>query len=387
MIRPVLALAAACLLPVLPSRAQDAQAAGSTRTTTLAALTAHPLFFHRQRARVQGEVLVEAGGQVVYLTDGARRIFLGDPGGRAVATGDRFEVTGTFWDVGRLQPDDSRLPSYDFQAIARAALSRDWPNPGEMLILLVERAQAASGAAEPSLRAIALDPAKFDGRLVTVAGRFRGANLYGDLPSVAAQGKWDFVLHAADAAVWITGLQPKGKGFNLDPRARVDTGRWLRVSGVVRQQGAIVWIEAQDIQATDAQPEAEAEPPAPPEQMSRPKPATPPVVVFSAPVQDDTDVVTTTDVRIQFSRDMDPATFTSRVTASYFGGASDGPPPPAISFAYRQTLRVLEIRFKAPLERYRTVRLELADGITAIDGLPLGPYALTFSIGGREEHD
>jgi hypothetical protein len=237
--------------------------------------------------------------------------------------------------------------------------------------------------AEPSLRGIALDPGKFEGRGVTIAGRFRGANLYGDLPSVAAKGKWDFVLQAADAAVWVTGLQPRGRTFNLDPKARVDTGRWLRVSGVVRHEGALVWIEAEDIQATDAQADAEAEPPAG-EPVFRAKLATPPIVIFSAPVQDDTDVAATTEVRIQFSRDMDPATFKDRVKASYFGAAPDAPGPPPITFAYRQALRVLEIRFSAPIERFRTVRVELLDGVASIDGLTLGAWMLNFSIGGRE---
>jgi len=44
---------------------------------------------------------------------------------------------------------------------------------------------------------------------------------------------------------------------------------------------------------------------------------------------------------------------------------------------------VLEIRFNAPLERFRTVRVELLDGIASIDGLTLGAWTLTFSVGGR----
>ena len=382
MIRAALFCAAACLLPVHPVRAQGAEPANRTRTTTIAALTAHPLFFSRQRARIQGELIVEQGGEALYLSDGARRILLADTGNRTAAAGTRVEVTGTFWDVGRLQPDDARLPTFDFRALSRAVLSRDWPSPGELLVVLVETARPAASTAEPSLRAIALEPGKFEGRGVMIAGRFRGANLYGDLPTVAAKGKWDFVLQAADAAVWVTGLQPRGKTFNLDPKARVDTGRWLRVSGIVRHEGALVWIEAQEIQATDVQTETEAEPPAG-EPVYRVKLATPPAVIFSAPVQDDTDVAATTEVRVQFSRDMDPATFKDRVKASYFGASPDSPGPPAITFAYRQALRVLEIRFSAPLERFRTVRVELLDGTASIDGLTLGAWTLTFSVGGR----
>ena len=46
----------------------------------------------------------------------------------------------------------------------------------------------------------------------------------GDLPQGVAKSKWDFVLQSADASIWVTGLRPKGKDFDLDPSARVVTG-------------------------------------------------------------------------------------------------------------------------------------------------------------------
>ena len=84
-----------------------------------------------------------------------------------------------------------------------------------------------------SIRAIALSPDQFDNRSVTLIGRFKGRNLYGDLPQGVAKSKWDFVLQSADAALWVTGLRPKGKDFDLDPAARVDTGKWLEVKGTL----------------------------------------------------------------------------------------------------------------------------------------------------------
>ena len=44
--------------------------------------------------------------------------------------------------------------------------------------------------------------------------------------------------------------------------------------------------------------------------------------------------------------------------------------------------RVLSIGFSAPLERFRTVNVELLEGITGTDGAPLKPWRLTFSLGG-----
>jgi hypothetical protein len=42
----------------------------------------------------------------------------------------------------------------------------------------------------------------------------------------------------------------------------------------------------------------------------------------------------------------------------------------------------MEIRFAQPLERFRTVKLELSDQILGTDQQPLKPWTLTFSLGG-----
>jgi hypothetical protein len=49
---------------------------------------------------------------------------------------------------------------------------------------------------------------------------------------------------------------------------------------------------------------------------------------------------------------------------------------------YSGANRVLEIRFSKPLERFRTLKVDLLDGILGVDGQPLKPWTLTFSIGG-----
>ena len=63
-----------------------------------------------------------------------------------------------------------------------------------------------------------------------MTGRFRGVNLFGDLPQAPGRSRYDFVLQSADAALWVTGLQPKGKSFSLDRNARgygpVARGDW-----------------------------------------------------------------------------------------------------------------------------------------------------------------
>ena len=113
----------------------------------------------------------------------------------------------------------------------------------------------------------------------------------------------------------------------------------------------------------------------------------PPEVVFSAPTQDETDVLQTTTVRIQFSRDLDPATLKGHIRAHYLESQTverGEPTTPTVDFTtqYSGANRVLEIRFAKPLERFRTLKVELLEGISGTDGQPLKPWTLTFSLGG-----
>ncbi len=374
----VLGLSAAYSAAGAAATGQAVAASTSPRTTTIAALTRYPLFFHGHRVRVQGAVTPGPIPGTAWLADGPHRVLLLSPADAAPGADTRLEVLGSFWDVGRLEPDDSRLAGLDVAAAARAVLGRERPGQGELLVLRVDQMTGLDLPGEPTIRALALDPARYEGRRVTVVGRFRGANLYGDLPAAPGRSRWDFVLQSADAAVWVTGLRPRGRGFDLRPQARVDTGRWLRVAGIVRHAEGLVWLEGQTVELADEPPAAPAAAP-----VRAAVPSQPPAVIFSAPVQDDVDVPPSTEVRIQFSRDMNAASFEGRVRVSYVGGGDPLPPPPAFTATYRPAVRALEIRFAAPLERFHTVRVELLEGITASDGLPLAPWSLTFTLGGR----
>ena len=153
---------------------------------------------------------------------------------RAYASG--FEATGTFYDVGRLEPDDSRLANLPLDRLTTALLGKSWPGVGELPVLVASSTRVVAGEAGPggaTLRALALDPAAYLDAAVTISGRFRGRNLYGDLPAAPGRSRWDFVLASVDAAVWVVGQEPKGDGFELDVQARIDTGRWLEVTGRV----------------------------------------------------------------------------------------------------------------------------------------------------------
>jgi hypothetical protein len=106
-------------------------------------------------------------------------------------------------------------------------------------------------------------------------------------------------------------------------------------------------------------------------------------VVFSAPVADEVDVERSTAVRLQFSRDMDGTTIRNRVRVSYVQAPAGGtpPPPPVFTTTYDEGTRSIEIAFVEPLERFQTVKVELLEGITSLDGQSLVPWSLTFSTG------
>jgi hypothetical protein len=84
---------------------------------------------------------------------------------------------------------------------------------------------------------------------------------------------------------------------------------------------------------------------------------------------------------VQFSRGLREPTLASQVRVSYVGGSSGA--PIASKATYDAATRALTITFAAPLEPYRTVKVELLDGIRAFDDGPFKPWSLTFSVGGQ----
>ena len=352
--------------------------------TTVDAVLANPVFFHGRQIAVRAATVQDRA-----LT----RVIAGDPASataapplhplfvfwrQAPSRGDG-EIRGEFWDLGRLQKDDSRFTNYDFGPVLEAANGGRWPGRDEVFVLLGASVVAVTESTTPTLRDIALTPARFADRGVTITGRFRGRNLFGDIAAALNRSRWDFVLQSADAALWVSGVRPRGNGFELDPGAKVDTGRWLEVSGTVRRENSVVWIEGESLRLTKAPSGSDAEPAPTPVIVEAP-----PTVIFTAPLADETDVGTSTSVRLQFSRDMDGRTFRGRVRVSYVATPAATPgAAPAVTAAYQEGNRALEIKFATPLERFQTVRVDLLEGIAAMGGQPFAPWSMTFSTGAK----
>jgi hypothetical protein len=359
--RPALVLAV--LAAVASSNAQTTR-----RLATVASLRQYPGYYHLQNVLVHGE-FVE--GSRVLLRGGERDIpvLLNN----AKTTTGLAEVRGQLIDVGRLEPTDPRLTAYD-----GAREPERWPRPGEELVLNITGVGTAQLATTASVRGLALQPWRFEGQKVTVVGQFRGRNLFGDLPSAPAKSRYDFVLRSADAAIWVTDLRPRGRGFDLSVDARVDTGRWLQVTGVVAQDRGLVTITGTTVAAAtapEAEPvEEEAAPPPPPLETAE--------VVFSSPYEGETDVPVASSVRIQFSRGIDPKSIDGQIRASYVGGPPEGAAPLEFQHTYDGGTRAIELKFAQPFERFRTLRIELLEGLKAFDGAPVKPATITFSAGG-----
>lgn len=358
------------LLCVLVASVAGAQPGATRRATNVAALLAHAEFFHTRPVMVVGEMKLLDTGEYRLTSDGLSL--------RVVSKGSTadglVEVRGEFWDLGKFTADDPRLAGYDLKRTFGVDPAGPWPRSGQATALIASSVSPVSPPSAPSIRNIVLFPSRYLDQRVTVVGQFGARNLLGDLPDAPGQSRWDFVVRSADAAVWVTNLRPRGKDFELALDSRIDTGRWIEVSGTLQQGRGLQWLNAEGatIKITTAPQDTPDQP------VIRVAAAPPPEVVFSAPIGGETDVLPTTTVRIQFSRDMDPATFRNRIAARYASGNAS---PVPFTITYLPGNRVLEIRFASPLDRFSKVVIELQDGILGTDKLPLAPWTLTFETG------
>lgn len=368
------------VLALLAGTAIPAAQPASRKSTTVEALLTYPAFFHGQPVRVRGEV--RARDREAVLVGQAREIDLAGPQASVARAGERVEVLGTYLDPGRVEPGDPRLGGLDVASMSRVRLGKPWPGIGELPLLVPDVVEDAPPYPSPSLRALALEPDRFVDQTVRVVGRFRGRNLFGDQPTAPGRSRWDFVLQSADASIWVTGMRPRGSDFALEIERRADANRWLEVSGTVRAARGLVFVEATAIRLAPPPDDAPAEPVA---RVTTAGP--PPEVIFSTPTEQEIDVPATAPVRIQFSRDLAADTLKGRVRVSYLRSESEQrgepqPPPLDVTVTYNEAARAMEIRFAEPLARFRTVVVELLEGIQGIDGAPLPPWRLTFTVGG-----
>ena len=362
----------------------SAQTGGPRRATNIAALQQFPGFYHGRPILIVGTVGVEKDQLRVSDDSGSIRLIV-----KGNAPDGLDEVRGEYWDIGRMKPDDLQLRNYDLKTTFHVDPDAPWPRPGEVTAIIASAVAPASIPAAPSIRSIVLNPSRYLDQKVTITGQFSGRNLLGDLPEAPVKSRYDFVMRTTDAALWIINMRPKlrdanNKEFELGLDARIDTGRWLEVSGKVQQGRGLLWIDAEAGSLKLGKAPTEAVQTDEPVRVAM---GPPPEVVFSAPTDDETDVATTATVRIQLSRDINQSTLRNHIAVSYVqaqGLERGEPDTPKIEFTYQynQASRVIELRFARPFERFRAVKVEFLEGVLGTDTQPLKPWTLTFTTGG-----
>ena len=194
-----------------------------------------------------------------------------------------YYVRGEVLDIGRLEQNDPRLSGVDLHQLGVDAADR-WPRQGEVVVLRATSFEHADPLTAPSAGRSPSIP------FATWIRRSRSPDSSGGGISTASasgasnRAEGEFVIKSADAALWVIGKQSKGRGWVINPDSRIDTRRWVEVSGVVKSARGLVWIDAETLNEVPAQKETSLEAPAPP------PPPIPPEILFSAPTQDETDV-------------------------------------------------------------------------------------------------
>ena len=224
------------------------------------------------------------------------------------------------------------------------------------------------------IRNLVAQPEQYDGKQIAVLGKFRGNNLYGDLSIRDKRTPRDFVIKAADAAIWVTGRRPRGDGFRLDPKKRRDTGKWLTVIGQpwLHEDSGIYYLRAEKIELADKPDREELEPVkvvSEEEETLGP----PPEVTFSLPLAGERDIPLDSEFNVQFSNDMNRESFNRNVDLLYDDDDGIGNPFPELEVEYIVDTRTLMVRPNKELERGKQIRLILYDAIEDEDGQRITP--------------
>ena len=224
-------------------------------------------------------------------------------------------------------------------------------------------------APEVKLESLLSPPGKRDGQLIRVVGKFRGHNLYGDLPAKSQRRSADWVIKDDVYSVWVTGRKPKGSGWELDAGLKRDTGKWIQVIGIPETMGGVTYLRAERVELTTAPAAtADAQPAPPPPE----RPKVPPVVVFTLPLDGDHEVPTDSRFVVQFSKDMDEKSFEGHVLVRYVGPRLPGDREfDGVRLSYDGGRRALTVDPGDVLRTGRRLEVVLLPGILDTDGLTL----------------
>jgi hypothetical protein len=71
-----------------------------------------------------------------------------------------------------------------------------------------------------------------------------------------------------------------------------------------------------------------------------------------------------------------------QLRVSYVGSAAGADSGLQFQTTYDAANRALVLKMTQPFQAFRTVKVEILDGMKAFDGAPVTPWSLSFSVGG-----
>jgi Big-like domain-containing protein len=366
------------LLPAASAPAQDRYEAqyGEPVDVPLDDLLQNPTQYLRRAVRTHGRLDLSSststgiGGSRYAMRDGFGNAVRLVPVGNVAAEfetqarywlGHDIEITGVLLSTGQSDAVQGESLVIQFWAFVGPEDEGDPKKP--------------ISARDVTLESLVTTPGRRDGETVRVVGKFRGRNLYGDLPGASQQKGADWVIKDDMFAVWVTGRKPKGAGWELDATLKRDTGKWIEVVGRPETRRGVTYLRAIKVSLTNPPSAlADAKPPPPPPE----RPKLPPVIVFALPLDGEAGVAPNSRFVVQFNKDMDQSTFAGKVYLRYAGPLLPGDRAfDAVKLSYDDGRRALTVDPGDILRPGRRLELILLPGISDVDGLTLVPRAAT----------
>ena len=398
-------LAVLALASPLAAQSARRQMLGPPTRVDVETLVRTPAFYHEKLVTVRGKLrhgsITDTRNQIYELRGGnaLRTVRVGQPVGSMrdlqFLVGEDVEIIGIFWDLSSETILKRELRDYPGALVQQDDMTGGGMSQANLFIGVeevtrVEKPPEPKGA-EPEkskevvvpdlppsdqvdLRELMSNPDPYYDRLISVVGKFRGDNVYNDLPMRTKKTPRDFIIKVADVALWVTGKRPRGKGFELNPERRRDTGKWLKVTGNPWTDEGIVYLKARKIEMVPKPEDPDLEPRKVEDELAELEAQEPPPeVVFSMPLAGEKSLPLNSEFRIQFSKDMDDASFDRNVDLIYSDDGPDDHSFPDMQIAYDRPSRSLVVIPGKVLEPGKEIRLILYRGITDNDGRPLVP--------------
>lgn len=204
---------------------------------------------------------------------------------------------------------------------------------------------------------------------VTIIGKFRGGNLFSDLPYASRKGSNDWIIKDDLYSVWVTGKGPSGDGWSLSIRSLADSVNWLKVTGVPKVDNGFIYLVATDVALSRPPTPSSSVAAAPSRRASTTN--DPADVMFTIPVQAVEEAAADSVFALQFTKPMDGTSFQGRVKLRYARTPDGGRAFPNAAIGYDPVRRVLTIDPGEALVAGRVLECLLMPGIRDSQGAEL----------------